>query len=138
MNKIRITAKKDGFRRCKMAHSAKATDYPGDHFSSDQLEALKAEPMLVVQEITDDTAEQPALVINPQPGTDQSADVNKADSDANQGDGDGNPDDDNQGDADKKEENSADGVGKKAKDIPAKPAKKPAAKKAAGAGKAKK
>lgn len=51
---IRITAKKDGFRRCGIAHSKNLTDYPGDKFNAAQLKALKAEPMLVVQEIEDE------------------------------------------------------------------------------------
>jgi len=48
---IRIIAKKDGFRRCGIAHSKEATEYPADHFTAEQLKALKAEPMLVVSEV---------------------------------------------------------------------------------------
>jgi len=50
---IRITAKKDGFRRCGVAHSATATVHPSDRFGKNELGALKAEPMLVVEEIED-------------------------------------------------------------------------------------
>ena len=48
---IRITSKRDGFRRCGIAHPKGATEYPDDRFSQEQLETLKAEPMLVVEEI---------------------------------------------------------------------------------------
>ena len=51
MQIIRIAARKDGFRRCGLAHSASPTDYPSDRFSSEVLDQLKAEPMLVVQEL---------------------------------------------------------------------------------------
>tara|TARA_B100001939_G_scaffold72990_1_gene61145 strand:- start:454 stop:660 length:207 start_codon:yes stop_codon:yes gene_type:complete len=47
---IVISAKKDGFRRCGVAHSAAETEWPGDYFSGEDLEILKAEPMLVVAE----------------------------------------------------------------------------------------
>ena len=46
---IRITAKRDGFRRCGIAHPAAATDYPDKAFSEKHLEILKNEPMLVVE-----------------------------------------------------------------------------------------
>ena len=48
---IRITAKKDGFRRGGLTHSTTATDYPDWAFEPEELEALKAEPMLVVQKL---------------------------------------------------------------------------------------
>lgn len=50
---LRITAKDDGFRRCGVAHPSTATEYPSDQFTKKELEALKAEPMLVVEEIAD-------------------------------------------------------------------------------------
>ncbi len=49
MGTIIITAKKDGFRRCGVAHSKQPTEYPADHFSAKQLKQLQAEPMLTVQ-----------------------------------------------------------------------------------------
>ena len=49
---IRITAKKDGFRRCGVAHPKSATDHPDNRFTAEQLKILQAEPMLVVQVIT--------------------------------------------------------------------------------------
>jgi hypothetical protein len=51
---IRITAKKDGFRRCGVAHPSTATVYPSDRFGKKELDILKAEPMLVVEEIADE------------------------------------------------------------------------------------
>lgn len=48
---IRITSKSDGFRRAGIAHPAAPTDYPDDAFTKFQLSQLKAEPMLVVEEI---------------------------------------------------------------------------------------
>lgn len=46
---ISISSKHDGFRRCGIAHSAAPTDYPDDRFTSEELEQLQAEPMLVVE-----------------------------------------------------------------------------------------
>lgn len=48
---IRITAKRDGFRRAGINHSGTPTTYDDDRFSARQLSQLKAEPMLVVQVI---------------------------------------------------------------------------------------
>ncbi len=48
---IRITAKKDGFRRAGISHAG-TRDYPDGRFTPEELAALKAEPMLVVEEIT--------------------------------------------------------------------------------------
>lgn len=50
---ITITAKVDGFRRAGMAHPASVTEHPGDAFTPEQLDALKSEPMLVVEEKPD-------------------------------------------------------------------------------------
>lgn len=54
---LRITAKRDGFRRAGIAHPAQPTDHPLDSLSDDQVEALKAEPMLVVEEIEEKAAQ---------------------------------------------------------------------------------
>ena len=54
---IIITAKKDGFRRCGMAHSAKPVQHNDDAFSQAQLEQLQAEPMLVVELVADEPKE---------------------------------------------------------------------------------
>lgn len=46
---IRIKSKKDGFRRCGIAHSKEAVQYPDDRFSAGELAVLRAEPTLVVE-----------------------------------------------------------------------------------------
>jgi hypothetical protein len=48
---IIITAKKDGFRRCGIAHSKNKVEYPDDAFSPKDLETLEEEPMLVVNKV---------------------------------------------------------------------------------------
>lgn len=57
---IRITAKREGFRRAGIAHPASPTDYANTTFSDLQLEQLKAESMLVVEEIEDKPASKTA------------------------------------------------------------------------------
>ncbi|MDO9633076.1 MAG: HI1506-related protein [Humidesulfovibrio sp.] len=47
---VTITAKRNGFRRCGIAHSDKPVEHPDGTFTDEQLEILKAEPMLVVQD----------------------------------------------------------------------------------------
>ena len=51
MKMLRIVSKRDGFRRCGVAHSGQATDYPMDRFSKKDRERLEAEDMLVVHEV---------------------------------------------------------------------------------------
>lgn len=46
---IKITAKSEGFRRCGIAHTMAAVEYPDDHFTREQLVELQKEPMLVVE-----------------------------------------------------------------------------------------
>ena len=75
---IRITAKKDGFRRCGIAHSKMAVDYPDGKFEKDQLEILKKEPMLVVQELDSDI--KPTKGNNKAKAEDLIAAIGKADS----------------------------------------------------------
>lgn len=48
---LRITAKRDGFRRSGIAHPATPTDHPIGRFTEAQIAALEAEPQLVVQRI---------------------------------------------------------------------------------------
>jgi hypothetical protein len=50
---IRIRSKREGFRRCGIAHSEAPKDYPDGKFSKDELARLKAEPMLFVEELPD-------------------------------------------------------------------------------------
>ena len=49
---IRITAKKDGFRRAGISHAG-TREYADGRFSLEELAALKAEHLLVVEEITE-------------------------------------------------------------------------------------
>jgi hypothetical protein len=46
---IRITSKKNNFRRCGVAHSSTPTVYKKDKFTAEEIERLLAEPMLVVE-----------------------------------------------------------------------------------------
>lgn len=48
---IRITAKREGFRRAGMAHSTTPTTHKVKAFTAAQLEQMKAESMLVVEEV---------------------------------------------------------------------------------------
>lgn len=48
---LKIKSKKAGFRRCGMAHSAEFVEYPDGRFSKAEIAALKADPMLIVEEI---------------------------------------------------------------------------------------
>lgn len=57
---IRITAKQDGFRRAGMAHTKEPKEYPDNKFTRDQLAALAAEPMLVVEILANDRQEAAA------------------------------------------------------------------------------
>lgn len=45
---IIIESKKDGFRRCGVAHPAVPVSHPDDRFTAEELAALQAEPMLIV------------------------------------------------------------------------------------------
>ncbi|WP_064116765.1 HI1506-related protein [Pseudomonas fluorescens] len=45
---IVISAKRDGFRRCGIAHPSTPTSYPDDFFTEEQLDALDKEPQLVL------------------------------------------------------------------------------------------
>lgn len=58
---ILISSKKDGFRRCNMAHPKGPTPYADDHFTDKELDVLGADPMLKVEYLADDSvAETPA------------------------------------------------------------------------------
>ena len=46
---IVIQSKRDGFRRCGIAHSKEPVEYPDGHFNSEKLSVLKNEPMLTVE-----------------------------------------------------------------------------------------
>jgi hypothetical protein len=58
---IRIRSKRDKFRRAGVEHPAEPVDYPDDHFTTEQMAAIEAEPMLVVERVPDKKAtEKPA------------------------------------------------------------------------------
>lgn len=51
-NGLRITSAREGFRRAGRAWSKQATEIPLEGLSDDDIAALKAEPMLTVEEVT--------------------------------------------------------------------------------------
>ncbi len=50
MTELTITAKRDGFRRCGVAHSDTPVVWPAGTFTEEQIAILKSEPQLVVHE----------------------------------------------------------------------------------------
>ncbi len=48
---LRIRSKTDGFRRCGVPHSSEWKEHPDGAFTPEQVDILKAEPMLQVEEI---------------------------------------------------------------------------------------
>lgn len=46
---IRIKSRQDGFRRAGIAHPTRPTEYPDDFFTPAQIDAIKADDMLVVE-----------------------------------------------------------------------------------------
>ena len=50
---IVVTAKRDGFRRCGVSFSKEPTEIPNNKLKKEELEILKAEPMLTVEEVAD-------------------------------------------------------------------------------------
>lgn len=61
---LRITSKRDGFRRAGVAHAAAATLHPAGRFTAEEARALLADPMLVV-EVVD---AEPKAALPPQAG----------------------------------------------------------------------
>lgn len=55
---IRITSKRDGFRRAGRSHSRTPTIYEANAFTKEELEVLRAEPMLTVEGIVAEEKEQ--------------------------------------------------------------------------------
>lgn len=54
---IKISSKKEGFRRCGVAHPKGVVEYADDHWSKEQLRILTAEPNLTV--IIEDESKNP-------------------------------------------------------------------------------
>lgn len=63
--KIRIIAKREGFRRCDMAHSETPTFHEPDAFTAEQLQQLTTDPMLVVDLVEVDDDGQAEVVASP-------------------------------------------------------------------------
>ena len=57
---LRIKAKRNNFRRAGIAHPDKWTEYPDDAFTPEQIAALKAETMLIVQIVEPEPTEPEA------------------------------------------------------------------------------
>lgn len=55
---IKITSKKNSFRRCGIEHPDHTVVHPDGTFTPEQLKVLKAEPMLIVEEIADSEPEK--------------------------------------------------------------------------------
>lgn len=56
---VQITARRDGFRRLGIAHSANTITYPDDRFTKADVDILKAEPNLIVIEVAELTDSAP-------------------------------------------------------------------------------
>jgi hypothetical protein len=56
---IIITSKKEGFRRCGVAHPTTPTEHEDGFFTPDQIKMLRAEPMLVVLEAEAELTSKP-------------------------------------------------------------------------------
>ena len=50
---IRIRSKQHNFRRCGIPHPKDPVEYPDGRFSAAELKILKAEPMLIVEEVAE-------------------------------------------------------------------------------------
>jgi len=74
---IEIKSKREGFRRCGIAHSKQAVRYPDGRFAAGELAALKKEPMLTVTEIAE--PEKPDPVKPLPPGVDEEAVIARID-----------------------------------------------------------
>jgi hypothetical protein len=60
---IKITSKQNNFRRCGMTHPAEAVEYPDDKFTKEQVAILQAEPLLIVEVITDEAEDISTLTV---------------------------------------------------------------------------
>jgi len=49
--RLRITSKSNGFRRCGVVHPDSPVIHAEDSFTPEQVDILKAEPMLIVEEL---------------------------------------------------------------------------------------
>jgi len=58
---LKIKSKKAGFRRCGIPHPAEVVEYPDDRFTKAEIAILKAEPMLLVEEVPEKSGGNAAL-----------------------------------------------------------------------------
>ena len=82
---IIITSKREGFRRCGVAHPARPVEWPDDRWAGDELAALMAEPMLTVELVEDQAALEPYEMefdAAPLTGADAGAETAPADAEA--------------------------------------------------------
>jgi hypothetical protein len=56
---ITITSRFDGYRLCGREHPLGAREYPDGYFTAEELERLKAEPLLTVESIADGAGGNP-------------------------------------------------------------------------------
>ena len=56
---IKIVSHKEGFRRAGIAHTLEPVLWPNDYFTKEQLDALKAEPMLIVDVLPEKPGPKP-------------------------------------------------------------------------------
>ncbi len=56
---VRIKSKRDGYRRCGIAHPRLPTDHPAERFTEGMLAKLQADPVLTV-ELLDGEGAEPA------------------------------------------------------------------------------
>lgn len=66
---IIITSRRNGFRRCGIAHPDKATPYPDDFFTQEQLKALGKEPQLILAYSEEDVDQVKDLIHESLPKT---------------------------------------------------------------------
>ena len=64
---IVITSKREGFRRCGVAHAARPVEWPDERWTGDELAALLAEPMLTVEVVGDPHPDAPPAPAAPEP-----------------------------------------------------------------------
>lgn len=62
---VRIVARRDGFRRCGIAHPAQPVEHPAGRFSAAELARLQAEPMLEVELLDDEQGGEAAAGAKP-------------------------------------------------------------------------
>lgn len=67
MPTLRITSRRDGFRRCGVAHPAAPTVHEDGAFTPEQIERLQAEPMLLVEILPDEPEAKPEKPAKPKP-----------------------------------------------------------------------